>query len=153
MAFCTPLMKRVHQLWRYSREMAFIDLSVVAFCTPLMKRVHQLWRYSSEMAFIDSSVVAFCTPLMKRVHQLWQYSSEMAFIDSSVVAFCTPLSRFDHFIQYADNLYKRKEEWALYYRKETCVRANNTNNYAEAGMRILKENVFNRTKAYNLSAD
>ena len=76
-AFCTPLMKRVHQLWRYSSEMAFIDSSVVAFCTPLMKRVHQLWRYSSEMAFIDSSVVAFCTPLMKRVHQLWRYNSEM----------------------------------------------------------------------------
>ena len=28
---------------------------VVAFCTPLMKQVHQLWRYSSEMAFVDSS--------------------------------------------------------------------------------------------------
>ena len=266
--------------------MAFIDSSVVAFCTPLMKQVHQLWRYSSEMAFIDSSVVAFCTPLMKQVHQLWRYSSEMAFVDSSggmdrsnsrvflllthspvgglplglfvttseceaavkcglnllkdvlpegaffgrgeegpnvvmtddctaersaiheVWPLCTLLlcifhvlqavwrwlwenrhvipknhrphllqllkkvmvadtleeleqwytalqdddtaSRFDQFIQYADNLYKRKEEWALYYRKETCVRANNTNNYAEAGMRILKENVFNRTKAYNL---
>ena len=28
---------------------------VVAFCTPLMRRVHQLWRYSAEMAFVDSS--------------------------------------------------------------------------------------------------
>ena len=89
-------MKRVHQLWQYSSEMAFIDSSVVAFCTPLMKRVHQLWQYSSEMAFIDSPVVAFCTPLMKRVHQHRRYSSEMAFIDSSVVAFCTPLMKRVH---------------------------------------------------------
>ena len=28
---------------------------VVAICTPLMKRVHQLWRYSSEMAFITTT--------------------------------------------------------------------------------------------------
>ena len=28
---------------------------VVAICTQLMKRVHQLWRYSSEMAFITTT--------------------------------------------------------------------------------------------------
>ena len=28
---------------------------MVAICTPLMKRVHQLWRYSSEMAFITTT--------------------------------------------------------------------------------------------------
>ena len=31
------------------------DKRVVAICTPLMKRVHQLWRYSSEMAFITTT--------------------------------------------------------------------------------------------------
>ena len=59
-------------------------------------------------------------------------------------------SQFAQFIHYSDNLHKRKEEWALCYRRDTVVRANNTNNYAEAGMRILKDNIFNRTKAYNL---
>ena len=34
-------------------KVAFHDeKTVVAICTPLTKRVHQLWRYSSEMAFI-----------------------------------------------------------------------------------------------------
>ena len=31
------------------------------------------------------------------------------------------------------------------------TRGNNTNNYAEAGMRILKEIIFGRVKAYNLN--
>ena len=30
------------------------------------------------------------------------------------------------------------------------IRGNNTNNYAEAGIQILKELVFGRVKAYNL---
>ena len=37
-------------------KVAFLQTQPVgAFCTPLMRRVHQLWRYSAEMAFIDSS--------------------------------------------------------------------------------------------------
>ncbi len=38
-------------------------------------------------------------------------------------------SQFDQFVHYTDNLHKRKEEWALCYRTDTVVRANNTNNY------------------------
>ena len=49
---------------------------------------------------------------------------------------------FALFIHYSENLLKRKEEWALSYRIDMIVRANNTNNYAEAGMRIVKENIF-----------
>ncbi len=49
-----------------------------------------------------------------------------------------------------DNLHKWKEELAPCYRRDTVVRANNMNNYAEEVMRILKDNIFNRTKAYNL---
>ena len=61
-------------------------------------------------------------------------------------------SQFAQFIHYSDNLHKRKEEWALCYRIDTIVRANNTNNYAEAGMMIVKENIFYRTKAYNFQS-
>ena len=38
----------------------------------------------------------------------------------------------------------------LSYRKHLLIRGNRTNNYAEAGMRILKDLVFSRVKAYNL---
>ena len=42
------------------------------------------------------------------------------------------------------------KEWALCYQKHLLVRGNQTNNYAEAGMRILKDLVFSRVKVYNL---
>ncbi|KAI0212409.1 hypothetical protein LSAT2_002677, partial [Lamellibrachia satsuma] len=31
------------------------DQTAIAICTALMRRVHQLWNYSTEMAFVDSS--------------------------------------------------------------------------------------------------
>ena len=240
-------------------KVAFHDEKpVVAICTPLMKRVHQLWRYSSEMAFIDSSggmdrsnsrvflllthspvgglplgvfvttseseaavkcgldllmdilpgeaffgrgahgpkvimtddstaertairaVWPLCTLLLCIFHVLqaacrWLWDSKhgipknarphllkltKAIMMASTVGELEQrhanlqedetASQFAQFINYSENLHKRKEEWALCYRKDTVIRANNTNNYAEAGMRILKDNIFNRTKAYNL---
>jgi hypothetical protein len=47
--------------------------------------------------------------------------------------------------------WERKEDWALYNRKGVLTRANNTNNYAEAAMRVLKDRVFERVKAFNLA--
>ena len=240
-------------------KLAFHDEKpVVAICTPLMKRVHQLWRYSSEMAFIDSSggmdrsnsrvflllthspvgglplgvfvttseseaavkcgldllkdilpgeaffgrgaqspkvimtddstaertairaVWPLCTLLLCIFHVLqaawrWLWDSRHGIPKNTrphllklikVIMMSSTVDeleqhhanlqvdetaiQFDQFVHYSDNLHKRKEEWALCYRRDTIIRANNTNNYAEAGMRILKDNIFNRTKAYNL---
>ena len=39
-------------------------------------------------------------------------------------------------------------EWALSHRLEKTMRGNHTNNYAGAGMRIIKD-CFGRIKAYN----
>ena len=36
------------------------------------------------------------------------------------------------------------------FRQDILTRGNNTNNYAEAGIRIIKDQVFSRIKAYNL---
>ncbi len=55
--------------------------------------------------------------------------------------------KFSHQMQL---LWPRRQEWAHCYRRACLVRGNHTNNYAEAGMRILKELVFSRVKAYNL---
>ena len=49
-----------------------------------------------------------------------------------------------------EQFWKRRNEWAISYRIDLMTRDNHTNNYAEAGMRILKEIVFGRVKAYNL---
>lgn len=47
--------------------------------------------------------------------------------------------------------WERKSEWALCYRQTALVRNNQTNNYAEAAMRVLKDKVFERVKAFNLT--
>lgn len=51
---------------------------------------------------------------------------------------------------YLEKLYSRRERWALCYRSMLPVRGNNTNNYCEAAMRILKDKILLRTKAYNV---
>ena len=46
--------------------------------------------------------------------------------------------------------WERKTEWAVCYRNNTTLRGIDTNNYAESGIRILKDVVFRRVRAYNL---
>ena len=41
----------------------------------------------------------------------------------------------------------RMDEWAVCFRKGETMRGINTNNYAESGIRILKDIVFSRDKA------
>ena len=59
-------------------------------------------------------------------------------------------SKYSNFNKHLESYWKRRHEWALCYRDLTLVRGNNTNNYCEAGIRILKDIVFKRIKAYNL---
>lgn len=42
----------------------------------------------------------------------------------------------------------RQEEWALCYRRDKILRGQNTNNISEAAMRILKDKIMQRQKAY-----
>ena len=41
-----------------------------------------------------------------------------------------------------EQIWECRSEWALSYRVDKIMRGNHTNNYAEAGMRIIKEIVF-----------
>ena len=74
-----------------------------------------------------------------------QYSmlTDCTHIDSFAQKYPKVLERLETF-------WERRSEWALSFRVEKIFRHNHTNNYAEAGIRILKEIVFGRLKAYNL---
>lgn len=63
---------------------------------------------------------------------------------------CSVVSKYPNYLSYAQSQWERRKEWALCYRKHLLVRGNQTNNYAEASTRILKDLVFSRLKAYNL---
>lgn len=60
--------------------------------------------------------------------------------------------KFPTFVKRFENYLKRKNEWVLMYRRDILTKGNNTNNYAEACIRIFKEIILNRTKAYNVVA-
>lgn len=51
--------------------------------------------------------------------------------------------------KYVNDLWAIKEDWAHCFRTDLC-RNNNTNNYTEITMRILKDRIFERQKAFNL---
>ena len=44
----------------------------------------------------------------------------------------------------------RRQQWVICYRSNIITRGNNTNNISEAGIKIVKELIFGRIKAYNL---
>ena len=51
-----------------------------------------------------------------------------------------PVSQmYGNFIKHAEAFWKRRREWAICFRDCTQTRGINTNNYAEAGIRILKD--------------
>ena len=58
--------------------------------------------------------------------------------------------KYPKYLSYLDVHWSRRNEWAICYRHHLLVRGNHTNNYAEAGFRVLKDLIFNRVKAYNL---
>jgi hypothetical protein len=56
------------------------------------------------------------------------------------------------YLKHVEDLWRRKEDWALFFRLEghLLLRGNQTNNYVESSMRILKDNVLERVKAFNV---
>ena len=60
------------------------------------------------------------------------------------------VKKYSNFMKHMEGYWKRKNEWAICFRNRETMQGINTNNYAESGIRILKDIVFKRVKAYNL---
>ncbi|XP_031169028.1 uncharacterized protein LOC116059903 isoform X2 [Sander lucioperca] len=56
-----------------------------------------------------------------------------------------PLASKHNFMKRLLEVYGRRQEWAL------CLRGNTTNNYVESAVRIVRDKVLHRLKAYNLT--
>ena len=57
--------------------------------------------------------------------------------------------QYRSFLSYVATIYERRHMWAVCYRVQLPVRGNNMNNYVEAFMRVLKDQIFERVRAYN----
>lgn len=56
------------------------------------------------------------------------------------------------FVARVEAFLARQEEWVLLFRAGVATRGHNTNNFAEATIRVLKDIVLNRTEAFNVVA-
>uniref|UniRef100_T1JC37 SWIM-type domain-containing protein n=1 Tax=Strigamia maritima TaxID=126957 RepID=T1JC37_STRMM len=57
---------------------------------------------------------------------------------------------YPNYIRHIKDLFERREEWALYFRLNSLTRGVNTNNFAEASFRIIKDVILGRTKAFSI---
>ena len=60
------------------------------------------------------------------------------------------VTKYPNYMALLQSQWSRRREWAICYRTHLLTRGNQANNYAEAGIRIVKELVFHRVKAYNI---
>ena len=58
----------------------------------------------------------------------------------------------EYFEQRVEGLLTRKEEWVQLFRAHLSIGGHHTNNFAEATVRILKDVILQRTKAFNAAA-
>ena len=59
-------------------------------------------------------------------------------------------TKYPQLAKHIQQFWDKRTEWGLWFRLDKMTRGNNTNKYAEAGIRVLKEIIFGRVKAYNL---
>eukprot|EP00102_Acyrthosiphon_pisum_P018293 XP_008189990.1 PREDICTED: uncharacterized protein LOC103311926 [Acyrthosiphon pisum] len=90
-------------------------------------------------------------PLM-RMFQKVLYAADEVNLNEATSDILNLKDEFPNFVKRFENYFKRKNEWVLMFRRDIITRGNNTNNYAEACIRILKEIILSRTKAYNVVA-
>jgi len=60
--------------------------------------------------------------------------------------------KYINYIRYIEKLWQRRTEWCLCYRSKLSIRGNNTNNIVESSIRIFKDIVLERCKAFNMCA-
>lgn len=71
-------------------------------------------------------------------------------LHAKLIKECPESTKYPHFLQLLSALWEKRQSWAHCFRTDLPLRGNHTNNYAEAGMKILKELIFSRVKAYNI---
>lgn len=61
-------------------------------------------------------------------------------------------SQHPKFVRHLQEVFKRREEWAICLHTHLPIRGNHTNNYVESAMRVVKEKVLHRRlNAYNVT--
>ena len=61
----------------------------------------------------------------------------------------SPFLYYENALKRLQDAHERRSEWAITFRQHELTHGNHTNNFAESGIRIIKDQIFERTKAFN----
>ena len=129
---------------RSSLQMVFPQ-STLLLCTFHVLQAVWRWLWDSKHA-VNKEVRPHYFFLVKAM----LFAQSEADIEMRFQSFLDECASHPRFIKYITHLYSRKTEWALCFRNNLLLRGNNTNNYCEAAMKIFKDKILHRTKAYNI---
>ena len=73
-----------------------------------------------------------------------QKKSTMTFSDKVTLHLVSTVAKqYPNFMAHMEGYWKHRNDWAICFKSGETMRGINTNNYAESGIRILKDIVFN----------
>lgn len=89
--------------------------------------------------------------LIRLVKNMMFAKNEIDFeIEVTAVSIDNISEQYPKFISHVDKLLLRKKEWCICFRENLTTRGHNTNNIVEASIRIFKDCILIRCKAYNM---
>jgi len=113
-----------------------------------MERAQKL-KCSQEIIFLDSTSSVDTTSNSITIILTPSKSGALPLV---ILIISNVSSKFNNFVQRFEKNYNRKEQWIKLYRLHILYRNHETNNYAEASIRVIKDILLCRTKAYNAVA-
>lgn len=91
--------------------------------------------------------------MMEEFRKVMQASTEVAAEEQFATAVSSDSSKqYEHWRQRLQCYWQRREQWCVAWRSPIIHRGQNTNNYSEVTVRIFKDTVLSRSKAYNAVA-
>ena len=124
--------------------------SELVLCTFHM--LQQVWRWLHDK---NHCIDKLDRPILLSKFKRILYSETIDLFEEEYMNFLNdPIfdEKYNKFLNYIKNLYSYKESWALFFRKNTLTRGNNTNNNAEAQFLVIKDIILQRVKEYNVNA-
>jgi len=90
-------------------------------------------------------------PLMQAFRNVLYATTEVA-AEACYEDLIQSAEEYPNFLLYVQGLWERRESWCIAWRNIASMRGHHTNNYAEVTLRLFKDNVLTRCKAYNAVA-
>ncbi|KAL3224387.1 hypothetical protein MRX96_049504 [Rhipicephalus microplus] len=155
----TPIMRRAHNL-ELAREIVFVDSTAscdTTKCTQTWPSARQLLCHfhvaQAEWRWLTTSHNSVDKDQRRRfmsAFQLVMYADTAEKLEAATAE----LKALQHeaFVSRVLTFLRRQEEWVQLDRLDVLTRGHNTNNFAEATIRVLKGIILNRVEAFNAAA-